>query len=188
MKLGLKGVGKNLQDHLSVGVEYARKGMGPFPPRMRIDNIAREMAQAYFLGTGAATNSPGGVMGFIKSSQAKTMPDIQILFRMAPVGLKPYWPFIQQPWPTVLVRARCCCGRPARGAVQLALDRPRAKMRIQQNFLGTDADVKLIREGVRMVRDICRQKPVQEFATGELAPGSGAESDADIEDGHVART
>jgi 4-pyridoxate dehydrogenase len=59
-------------------------------------------------------------------------------------------------------------------------------MRIQQNFLGTDADIKLIREGVRMVRDICRQKPVQEFAAAELAPGAGAESDAEI-DAHVRK-
>ena len=186
VKLGLKGVGKNLQDHLSVGVEYARKGMGPFPPRMRIDNITREMAQAYFLGTGPATDLPGGVMGFIKSSQAKTMPDIQILFRMAPVGLKPYWPFIQQPSADSFGPRAVLLRPTSRGAVQLASTDPRAKMRIQQNFLGTDADVKLIREGVRMVRDICRQKPVQEFATGELAPGSGAESDADI-DAHVRK-
>jgi 4-pyridoxate dehydrogenase len=186
VKVGLKGVGKNLQDHLSVGVEYARRGQGPFPCRMRIDNITREMAQAYFLGTGPATDLPGGVMGFIKSSQAGAMPDIQILFRMAPVGLKPYWPFIQQPAPDSFGPRAVLLRPTSRGSVQLAATDPRAKMRIQQNFLGTDADIKLIREGVRMVRDICRQKPVQEFAAAELAPGAGAESDAEI-DAHVRK-
>jgi choline dehydrogenase/4-pyridoxate dehydrogenase len=186
VKVALKGVGKNLQDHLSVGVEYARRGQGPFPRRMRIDNITREMAQAYLLGTGPATDLPGGVMGFIKSSQAGAMPDIQILFRMAPVGLKPYWPFIQEP-ANDSFGPRAVLLRPtSRGSVELTSTDPRAKMRINQNFLETEADIKLIREGVRMVREVCRQKPVEEFAAAELAPGPSAESDAEI-DAHVRK-
>lgn len=186
VKLALQGVGKNLQDHLSVGVEFARRGRGPFPGRLRMDNIAREMAQAYLFGTGPATDLPGGLMGFIKSSQAKTMPDIQILFRMAPTGIRPYWPILQQP-ASDSFGPRAVLLRPtSRGAVKLASTDPRAKLRIYQNFLGTDADIKLIREGVRMVRDICRQKPVQEFAAAELAPGPGKESDAEI-DAHVRK-
>jgi 4-pyridoxate dehydrogenase len=186
VKVALKGVGKNLQDHLSVGVEYKRRGSGPFPRRMRMDNIAREMAQAYLFGTGPATDLPGGLMGFIKSSQAETMPDIQILFRMGPGGVRPYWPFFQQPAPDSFGPRAVLLRPTARGSLTLASTDPRAKMHIYQNFLGTDSDVKLIREGVRMVRDICRQKPVQEFAEMELAPGAGKENDADI-DAHVRK-
>jgi 4-pyridoxate dehydrogenase len=186
VKVGLKGVGKNLQDHLSVGVEYARRGQGPFPARMRFDNIAMEMAQAYLFGTGRATDLPGGVMGFIKSSQAREMPDIQILFRMAPVGLKPYWPFIQQPAADSFGPRAVLLRPTSRGSVELASTDPSAAMRIHQGFLGTDADIKLIREGVRMVREVCRQKPVQAFAAAELAPGPAAESDAEI-DAHVRK-
>ncbi|HLI20917.1 MAG TPA: choline dehydrogenase [Stellaceae bacterium] len=186
VKVGLRGVGKNLQDHLSVGVEYKRKGRGPFPGRMRMDNIAREMAQAYLFGTGPATDLPGGLMGFIKTSQAKTMPDIQILFRMAPGGVRPYWPFIQQPAADSFGPRAVLLRPTARGSLKLASTNPRDKMHIFQNFLGTEADVKLIREGVRMVRDICRQKPVQAFAEAEIAPGPGKDSDAEI-DAHVRK-
>ncbi|HEV8014946.1 MAG TPA: GMC family oxidoreductase N-terminal domain-containing protein [Stellaceae bacterium] len=186
VKLGLRGVGKNLQDHLSVGVEYLRQGQGPFPGRMRMDNILREMAQAYLFGTGPATDLPGGLMGFIKTSQARKMPDIQILFRMAPGGVRPYWPFIQQPAADSF-GARAVLLRPtARGALQLATTDPRDKMRIHQNFLGTDADIRLIREGTRMVRDICHQAPLKPFIAAEIAPGPGKESDAEI-DAHVRK-
>ncbi len=186
VKVALKGVGKNLQDHLSVGIEYARRGRGPFPARLRMDNIAREMAQAYLFGTGPATDLPGGLMGFIKTSQAGVMPDIQILFRMAPGGVRPYWPILQQP-ASDSFGPRAVLLRPtSRGAVRLASADPRAKMHIHQNFLSTEADIRLIREGVRMVRDICRQKPVQEFAATELAPGAGKESDAEL-DAHVRK-
>ena len=186
VKVGLKGVGKNLQDHLSVGVEYKRRGSGPFPSRMRMDNIAREMIQAYVFGTGPATDLPGGVMGFIKTSQAKTMPDIQILFRMAPGGVRPYWPFLQRPAPDSFGPRAVLLRPTARGSVALASTDPRDKLHIHQNFLGTEADIKLIREGVRMVRDICRQNPVQAFAETELAPGADKESDAEI-DAHVRK-
>jgi 4-pyridoxate dehydrogenase len=186
VKVALKGVGKNLQDHLSVGVEIARRGRGPFPGRMRMDNIAREMAQAYFFGTGPATDLPGGVMGFIKSSQAGAIPDIQILFRMAPTGIKPYWPLLQQPAKDSFGPRAVLLRPTSRGSLKLASTDPRAKLHIHQNFLATDADIRLIREGVRMVRDICNQKPVQEFAAAELAPGPGKESDAEI-DAHVRK-
>ena len=57
--IDLKGVGQNLQDHLSVGVEYERIGDGPFVGTLRWDRLLLSMAQAYFLGTGFATEMPG---------------------------------------------------------------------------------------------------------------------------------
>lgn len=186
VKVALPGVGKNLQDHLSVGIEYHRRGLGPFPPRLRMDNILREMAQAYVFGTGPATDLPGGLMGFIKTSRAGAMPDIQILFRMAPVGVRPYWPIVQQPAADSFGPRAVLLRPTSRGSVKLASRNPRAKMHIHQNFLATDADLMLIREGTRMVRDICRQKPVQAFAAAEFAPGPGKESDAEL-DAHIRK-
>ena len=62
---------------------------------------------------------------------------------------------------------------------------PRQPVRIRQNFLATDNDRKTLRAGLRMVRDICRQAPMQAFMTREIAPGDGTVSDADL-DAHIA--
>lgn len=186
VKLGLKGVGKNLQDHLSVGVDYTRREPGPFPRRFRIDRIALEMAQAYFFGTGKATDLPGGCMGFIKTQPDVKMPDIQILFRAAPGGVRPYWPIFQGPVPDNF-GSRAVLLRPqSRGSVKLASTDPRAKMHIHQNFLAADNDKKVIRDGVRLVREIGAQKPMKDFIASEIAPGPGKNSDADL-DAHIRK-
>ena len=52
---------------------------------MRLDRIALELAKAYFLGTGFATDLPSGWTGFVKSEPGKPQPDIQFLFRAVPM-------------------------------------------------------------------------------------------------------
>ncbi len=49
-KVPLPGVGKNLQIHISCGIEFERKGDGQFVGYLRADRVALAMAQAYFPG------------------------------------------------------------------------------------------------------------------------------------------
>lgn len=51
VRVPLKGVGKNLQDHISAAVSYLRKSPGPLHRAMRFDRIARELGNAYLHGT-----------------------------------------------------------------------------------------------------------------------------------------
>ena len=88
----LRGVGRNLRDHFSVGIEYERAQPGPFVRMMRLDRISLELANAYFFGAGFATDLPSGWTGFVKSEPAKPQPDIQFLFRAAPMVAGPYLP------------------------------------------------------------------------------------------------
>ena len=62
VKVPLPGVGRNLQDHVSVTVAYARKEPGPLHAKMRADRIAMELGRAYLRGEGIAADWPGGVM------------------------------------------------------------------------------------------------------------------------------
>ena len=94
VKVALPGVGKNLQDHISASVDYARKGPGPFHRAMRFDRIVPALANAYFLGKGIATDLPTGQMAFLKSRPDVALPDIQLIFNAAPMTAEPYfWPF-----------------------------------------------------------------------------------------------
>jgi choline dehydrogenase-like flavoprotein len=184
VKAALPGVGKNLQDHLSVGVDYKRREAGPFPKRFRADRIGLAMAQAYLFGTGWATDLPGGCMAFVKSDPSEKMPDIQILFRMAPGGARPYVPPFGGPVADSF-GGRAVLLRPtSRGAVKLASTDPKAAMKIHQNFLATDSDRKNVRQGVRIVRALGRQKALQGFIEKELMPGTNKESDAEL-DAHI---
>jgi choline dehydrogenase-like flavoprotein len=90
VKIPLKGVGKNLQDHMSSPVAYARKEPGPLHRSMRIDRIVRELGKAYFLGKGIATDLPAGAMAFLRSQYADSLPDVQLIFISAPMTAAPY--------------------------------------------------------------------------------------------------
>jgi 4-pyridoxate dehydrogenase len=56
----LAGVGRNLQDHVSVTIAYGRKEPGPLHAKMRADRIAVELGRAYLRGEGIAADWPGG--------------------------------------------------------------------------------------------------------------------------------
>ena len=55
VKAPLAGVGKNLQDHISAAVHYARKEPGVFHRAMRVDRIVSALGNAYLRGKGIAT-------------------------------------------------------------------------------------------------------------------------------------
>jgi 4-pyridoxate dehydrogenase len=183
--VALPGVGKNLQDHISASVAYGRKEPGTLHRAMRFDRIVPALANAYWRGEGIATELPTGQMAFLKSRPDLALPDVELIFNAAPMTAEPYlWPF-RKPYADSYA-CRAVVLRPeSRGRVELISANPRRPVRIRQNFLATDNDRKTLRAGLRMVRDICRQAPMQAFMTREIAPGDGAVSDADL-DAHIA--
>ena len=180
VKVRLPGVGGNLQDHVSVTVAYARKEPGPLHAKMRADRILLELGRAYLRGEGIASDWPGGIMAFLKSSQGSPLPDIQLLFNAAPMTATLYFPPFLRPY-TDSFGCRAVLLRPeSRGHVDLASADPRAAVRIRQNFLAAEKDWTTLRTGVRLVREIGRQSALAAFAEGEIAPGRDCRSDADI--------
>ena len=183
----LRGVGRNLQDHISAGIAWRRREPGPLHRKMRLDRVAIELARAYCFGSGLASDWSGGVMAFLKGPNAGAIPDIQLLFAAAPLNAAAYlWPF-SQPYIDAF-GCRAVVLRPqSRGRLELASADPLQPIRIRQNFLATERDWQTLRTGLRMVREIGAQRPIAPFTAGEIAPGMGALSDADI-DAHIRAT
>ena len=186
-RVALGGVGRNLQDHISSHVAWVRKEPGPFHRRMRADRIALDLANCYLRGKGIATALPGGEMAFLKSSSFEPLPDIQLLFNAAPMTSMPYFlPFVQPYVDGFACRAAVL--RPeSRGEVTLKSADPRDHLRIRQNFLATEKDRRALRAGLRMVREIGNQSPLQAFIAKEAQPGPANWSDAAL-DAHIAAT
>jgi choline dehydrogenase/4-pyridoxate dehydrogenase len=181
----LHGVGKNLQDHMSTGVNYSRREPGEFHRAMRIDRILRELGTAYFFGRGIAADLPGGVMAFLKSQPELAIPDIQLLFNAAPMTASPYLSPFVAPYPDGFA-CRAVLLRPeSRGELKLASADPRAAVRIRQNFLATANDWQTLRDGVRLVQRIGRQDALKPFIGKELSPVG--DTDAVIDE-HIRAT
>jgi 4-pyridoxate dehydrogenase len=180
VKVALKGVGKNLQDHLSVLVVFARKEQGPFPEKLRYDRLLYESARTYFFDSGFANDLPIGLVGFIKGNPDARLPDLQMLMAAAPLNAKPYGPF-QQPfadgWGCRIVALR----PESRGWLGLASDDPTVPIRIHQNFLATENDWKVLRAGVRIFREIAHQRSFDRFRGAEVLPGAAKTSDSELD-------
>jgi 4-pyridoxate dehydrogenase len=186
-RVSLPGVGQNLQDHLSVDVHHARLGRGPFHAEMRLDRTTVNMARAYLFGTGPGTVLPSRLHAFLKTRRDLAVPDIQFLFRGAPARAHPWFPGLTPPYEDSFGLRPVMLHPESRGTVRLRSADPSAPVRIMQNFLATEHDVRTIREGVKLGRDIAGRKALDRFRGRETAPGPDCRTDAEI-DAFVRRT
>ncbi len=183
----LPGVGKNLQDHISCGIEYERKGDGPFVGYLRYDRIALAMAQAYFFGTGFATEMPGPVVAYLKSRPDLAQPDIQFLTRFVPPESQPWFPGLRKRPKDAFMCRPVVLHPTSRGEIRLRSADPATSVAIHQNFLSTQEDWNTFRAGFDMVRNVATQKALDPFRGREINPGVDVKARADI-DAYMRRT
>ena len=186
-RVDLPGVGKNLQDHLSVDVHHLRAGRGPFHAEMRLDRAALNMARAYMFGTGPGTVLPSRLHAFLKTERTLPVPDIQFLFRGAPARAHPWFPGVTPAYEDSFGLRPVMLHPESRGTVRLRSADPTAPVRIAQNFLASEHDVRTIREGVRLARDLARRPALDRVRGRETSPGPAARTNAEI-DAFVRRT
>ena len=187
VRAALRGVGQNLQDHMSSPVVYARRGNGPLHRRMRADRIAIDLARVTLMGTGIAGDIPAGAMAFLNSGAGSNLPDVQFLFIAAPMTAGPYLKPFAMPYQDGFA-CRAILLRPeSRGHLELASADPSVPPRIVAKCLATDRDRAVLRAGLRMARDVGRQKALQPFVATEMSPGPNDWSDAGL-DAHIAAT
>jgi choline dehydrogenase-like flavoprotein len=188
VKVPLRGVGRNLQDHITASVAYARREGGPFQRNMRLDRLALGIAQGFALGTGFATSLPGGLTAFLRSDPSEPIPDIQLLFAAAPLfDARPYLPPFSQPFADGFT-ARVAVLRPqSRGRITLASADPRAAPRIAQSLFEADRDRNSLRAGLRLFRELAQEPVLRPFIKVEVAPGPAVTSN-DAIDAHIRAT
>lgn len=184
VRVALPGVGRNLQDHVMAPVAYRRRTPGPFHRNMRVDRIGTHVLNAYFRGKGFATELPAPLTAFLKTSDDLALPDLQLLFHGGPLHARPYLPPFRPAFADGFSVLAVVLRPESRGRVRLASADPATAVRIHQNFLAADRDWRTLRAGLRLVRDLGRQRALEAFAEAELAPGAGKTSDADL-DAHI---
>ena len=177
----LRGVGRNLQDHYARGLLHERRQAGPFVHLTRADRLAVAFARAYLSGTGPATDVPSGFMAFVKTDAGLDIPDIQFLFRSGSSDAGPWLPGIKRAWTDAFV-CRPILLRPAsRGRITLRSADPRDRSVIDQNFLAVESDLKTLREGLKLLREVAAQSALDPFRGREIRPGKDVQSDAELD-------
>ncbi len=173
----LKGVGKNLQDHLDVTLSWET----PNTPSAYAYNkgVNRLVTGLNYLvrGQGPGRQNFLEAGAFLKSRQDLDRPDLQLHCVMA----------IMEDHGKVAVpkdgfSIHVCQLRPeSRGHINLTSADPFADPAIFANYLATDEDKRALREGVKIVRDVAGQASLQAIRGKEHAPGEGVQTDAEID-------
>ena len=101
-----------------------------------------------------AASVPNNVMAFLKSDASANIPDIQLLFRVAPMNAGPYLAPFSQPYPDGFGCRPTPLRPESRGAIRLASADPFAAPRIAIDFLATDNDLRMVRAGMISVRSV----------------------------------
>lgn len=173
------GVGQNLQDHLDVNVQYACTQ--PVTAYAQVQSPVRMIGiglQYIFFGTGDGTSQGLESGAFVKSRPDLEIPDLQLHLINAP--------FSDHGRKQLNMHAfglHMCALRPeSRGHIALRSTNPDDAPLIQPNSLASANDLRTLREGVKIARNLVAQKAFDSYRGEELNPGAHATSDDDIDD------
>ncbi len=177
----LKGVGKNLQEHIYSFVQFATKGSVTFQNQLRWDKLALATLQWLAFNNGMMANQPLTALGFVKSRPELDRPDLEIFCNPVRLDADVWFPFVKPPLPDAFEACPSLLYPESRGEVTLRSANPADHARILFNFLQSDADVRAMRAGVKIIREMYHSGPLGEMITRELKPGPDVVSDADID-------
>ena len=182
-KLGIEvqaespNVGKNLQDHLDITVIHemtqplsaysAQKGVKRIGVGLKYLMTKTGVAADNFLQAGA----------FLKSRPGLDRPDLQLHFLNA-IMMDHGREALEKDGFTI----HGCQLRPeSRGSIELASNDPFAHPLIDPNYLAVEEDRRVMRESVKMIREICGQNALTPYRGAEILPGESVSTDEEID-------
>jgi choline dehydrogenase len=173
------GVGRHLQDHLEVYIQY--QCLQPVSMQPTATELWRRPfigAQWLFLrsGPGATNHFEGG--GFVRSNDEVAYPNL--MFHFLPLAIR-YDGSAGARGHGYQVHVGPMYSD-ARGSVTLKSTDPREHPALRFNYLSTDQDRREWAEAVRVARTILNQPAMAPFNGGETSPGPSVSTDEEILD------
>lgn len=171
------GVGRNLQDHLEVYVQY--RCLQPITLNGRLGLLSKARIGLQWLlkatGDGATNHFEAGA--FIRSSEGVAYPDVQLHFLPAAIRYDGYAPTSGHGFQVHAGPMRSG----SRGEVRLKSADPLAAPSIRFNYMSNPQDWVDFRAVVRLVRRVIGQPAMVRYAGAEISPGIDARSDAELD-------
>jgi choline dehydrogenase len=166
----LPGVGKNLQDHPSVGLIYQCREPISLLNTTKLSSTLRYL----FFKDGPLTSNVGEAGGFVKVSSSSSTPDIQ--FHFGPGYFKSHGretiaehAFSFGP---TLIRPQ------STGSITLRSSNPLDAPRIRANYFSDSRDLDAMVEGIKVARAIGRSPALARYRGREFFPGDEVQGDA----------
>ena len=173
----LPGVGRNLQDHLELYIQYQCTQPITLYPALKWWNQPRIGAEWLFLGRGIGVSNQFEAAGFIRSEDAIAWPNIQYHFLPVAISYDGRNALQAHGFQAHAGTMRS----PSSGSVRLASRDPREPPRIQFNYMAHDQDWHELRACVRLTREIIAQQAMDAFRGREISPGPEVRTEAEID-------
>ncbi|SPO24020.1 related to Glucose oxidase [Ustilago trichophora] len=196
----LPGVGYHLQDHLSTGVVFTPASASSMPPTTVTGNRATDSyvnsAIAYVSGSNIFGQSTwNNLVAQMKSDQAANIAAYD-----APASVKAgynatYTAQVDKFFPSQIgpiellfalsfggVQVQAALQHPlSRGSIKINSTNPFTPPTIDPAYLSNPADMTILREGFKLARRVGTTAPLANYTSGESAPGTSVQSDAQWE-------
>ena len=175
----LKGVGKNLQDHIDaiVVTHHHRNDLLTLRPKGLWWAIKQSLK---FIKnrTGLLTSVVAESGGFIKSSPSIKRPDLQLHF--IPAAMDDHGRNIKLLCKYGIALHVCLLRPKSRGQVSLYGNNATLHPKIEHNMLDHPDDIKIMIKGIKIARDILSKSPLGENNGNEIFPGSSCQTEEEI--------
>jgi choline dehydrogenase len=171
----LSGVGRNLQDHLSIGCIYECEKPVTLDDADGVLNALRW----FVFKSGPLTSNVAEVGGFFRSDADRPAPDLQFHFGRSYFKRhgfdNPGTGHAFSVGPTLLAPESA-------GRIELASADPLEDPLIDPQYLSEGDDLERLVTGLRRSREVCEQAPLDEYRGEEDWPGSDVTTDEELAD------
>jgi len=184
-------VGKNFQDHPAAIVSFKtpKKGVS-VTSKLRLFGYTNPLPilQWLLLKTGLLTSTGCDHGAFVRTSASvKGQPDLQIRFLAAralgPDGMTTFTQFRNcKSHDDGYTFQSVACRAKSKGCVRLASSNTHIKPKIDGGYLSDAADLKTLREGVKLGRQLGNRPEWGEYLGEEVYPGIDVQTDAEIDE------
>jgi choline dehydrogenase len=173
----MKGVGRNLQDHLDCSIQYECTQPITLYSQSKPLAALKTGLQYMLLGTGLATGQGLESGAFLKSRPDLETPDLQFHFITALM-----YDHTRVKGDRHGFMTHVCQLRPqSRGYITLKSADPLSAPIIQPNYLEAEEDRRVMREGVKLAREVFAQAAFDPYRGPELMPGAHVTKDDQLD-------
>jgi choline dehydrogenase len=173
----LRGVGRNLQDHLQIRAVYQVQGTRTL--NTRASNLWGKAAiglEYAFKRTGPMSMAPSQLGAFTRSDEAQPWPNLE--YHVQPLSLDAFGEPLHSF--DAFTASVCNLNPESRGEIHIRNPRVEDAPAIAPNYLSTECDRLIAANSLRLTRKIAAQAALAPYQPQEWKPGPQYESDADL--------
>ncbi|HEY3536222.1 MAG TPA: choline dehydrogenase [Trinickia sp.] len=175
--LDLPGVGRNLQDHLEMYLQYECKEPVSLYPALKWYNQPAIGLEWLAKGTGLGASNHFEAGGFIRTRDDDLWPNIQYHFLPIAINYNGSNAIDMHGFQAHVGSMRS----PSRGRVKLRSRDPRDHPSILFNYMAEPLDWREFRDAIRITREIIAQPALDRYRGRELSPGADLKSDRELD-------